>query len=472
MSVRRVWSGPFAQFTLSPRFFASLRMTSEGFRVTTVSVLVAGCASVARPPGGPERHTPPEIISISVDTNATGVTAGKIDVGFDEVVAEHPTGVGSTLQGGPTLENVVLVSPRTSPIKVSWHRDHITIEPKGGFKPNTTYRLTLLPGITDIRGNVRREATTLVFSTGPTIQPFSILGQVFDWQASAPASLATVEAIANAGTKDSLTYIGIADSGGRFDVGPLGQGKYLMRGFIDADNNQMIGPLEKWDTVTVEVADHRPVVELLAIQRDTAPIGIQHVDVVDSNGTRLRVTLDKPFDPRTQLLLASVTLERADSSEVPIARVMTDSQATTELARPDTNKSRDTTKRPVPAPGLQAPPSTRPPAPRPSLPPPQLAIVVQLAPGAAVKPESTYAITIRGIPNLIGKVRPASYEFRVPKPTAVPAAKPPALLSAVDWWVGGLVGWGSAGRPESPPIHKSTIPPIHQSTIPPSHPRG
>src|SRR5258708_32358233 len=114
------------------------------------------------------------------------------------------------------------------------------------------------PAIADIRGNVRREATTLVFSTGPTIQPFSIRGQVFDWQASAPASLATVEAIANAGTKDSLTYIGIADSGGRVDGGPLGQGKYLMRGVIDADNNQMIGPPGEWDTVTVEVARHRP----------------------------------------------------------------------------------------------------------------------------------------------------------------------------------------------------------------------
>jgi hypothetical protein len=89
--------------------------------------MLVACASVARPPGGPERHTPPEIISISVDTNATNVTATTIDIGFDEVVAEHPATAGSSLQGGPTLENVVLVSPRTGPTKVSWHRSHITI---------------------------------------------------------------------------------------------------------------------------------------------------------------------------------------------------------------------------------------------------------------------------------------------------------------------------------------------------------
>jgi hypothetical protein len=384
--------------------------------------ILVGCASVARPPGGPEDHAAPEIIGISIDTNATNVTAGKIDVLFDEVISEHPAAGGTSLQGGPTLDNVVLVSPRTGPTKVSWHRDRLTIEPKGGFKANTTYRITLLPGISDIRGNVRREPLSFVFSTGASAPPFSIVGQVFDWQTSRPAGSATVEAIANAGTKDSLSYLAITDSTGRFDVGPLDAGKYLLRGFIDADNNRAIGPLEKWDTVTVDVTDHRPVVELLTIQRDTAPIGIQRIEVMDS--TWLRVTLDKPFDPRTTLQPALVILKRADSSEVTIAGVMTEGRAASERPRPDSTPRRDSTRRPTPPRPLDTV-STRPPAAKPSLPPPEQVIVVHLGLGGAVKPEGKYIITIRGIRNLVGRAGTSSYEFSAPKPPPPPPPPPP-----------------------------------------------
>lgn len=395
-----------------------MRVTRFLWRTALGLPVLVGCASVSRPPGGPDDKAPPEIIGISVDTNATNVTARKVEILFDEVISERPSLSSSSLQGAPTIETVVLVSPRTGSTKVSWHRDRITIEPRGGFKPNTTYRITLLPGIADIRGNIRLEPLSFVFSTGASVPPFSIPGQAFDWQTSAPAASATIEAIANPGTKDSLTYVSISDTTGRFDVGPLGAGRYLMRGYIDADNNHAIGPVEKWDTVTVDVTDHRPVVELLLIQRDTAPPGIQRVELMDS--TWLRVTLDKPFDPRTILQSALVVLKRSDSSEVQIAGVMSETQAAAQRPRADT------TPPVTPPPALETV-STRPPAAKPSLPPPERAFVVHLAPGGALKPESRYIITVRGIRNLVGKSGTASYEFTVPKPVVKPppAAKPP-----------------------------------------------
>lgn len=424
MRVRRAWPGPFAALRVTTGYgpFAALRVIT-GLRlfvalwVPTIGLVVAGCASVSRPPGGPEDHAPPEVIAISIDTNATMVTAGKLDIQFDEIVAERPTGGASTLQGASTLETVVLVSPRTGPTKVSWHRDRITIEPRGGFKANTTYRITLLPGIADIRGNVRKQPLSFVFSTGASAPPFSVLGRVFDWQASTPAPSATVEAIANAGTKDSLSYIAFTDSTGQFDVGPLDPGKYLVRGFIDGDNSRTIGPLEKWDTVTVTVTDHRPVVELLAIQRDTAPPGIQRVEVLDSMWIRL--TLDKPYDPRMILQPAFVILKRADSTEMQVAAVMSESQAASLRQKPDTT----TPARPLPPrPAALDSISTQAPAVRPSINPPEQVIVVHLAQGAALQVDGKYAITIRGIRNLVGHSGSASYEFVVlkPKPPAAP----------------------------------------------------
>src|ERR1043166_7680331 len=264
-----------------PRSFAALRMT--------VLLLASGCASVAPPPGGPEDHAPPEIIAISIDTNAINVKATKIDVAFDEVIGEHPVGVGATTgsSGAPTLESVVQFSPRTGGVKVGWKRDRITIEPRQGFKPNTAYRLTLLPGIADILGNVRRAPASITFSTGPTIPGFSIPGRVFDWETGAVARNGIVEATANYGTKDSVTWIAFTDSSGAFDVGPLGPGTYHVRGFIDADNNQALGVVEKWDSVTVTLSNARPTLELLAIQRDTAAPGIQRVEVGDSGFVRI-----------------------------------------------------------------------------------------------------------------------------------------------------------------------------------------
>ena len=165
--------------------FAALRMTTL--------VLLVGCASIGRPPGGPVDESPPEVISASIDTNAVGVKAGKLELRFNEVVAERPSGV--TAGTGPvTLDAIVIVSPRSGMPKVEWHRESITIEPRGGFRPNTTYRITLLPGLADLRGNVSKTARSFVFSTGPAILPYSILGRVYDWQTGMTATGAIVEA--------------------------------------------------------------------------------------------------------------------------------------------------------------------------------------------------------------------------------------------------------------------------------------
>ena len=169
------------------------------------TVLIA-CASVGRPPGGPIDTAPPEVISASIDTNAVGVKASKLTLDFDEVVAERPAAAGGP--GSPvTLEAIVLVSPQTGTPKVEWHRSSISIEPRGGFKPNTTYRITLLPGLADLRGNVSKATRSYVFSTGQKLDQYGIVGRIFDWVGGMIAPAAIVEAVAHAGTPDSRKQI-------------------------------------------------------------------------------------------------------------------------------------------------------------------------------------------------------------------------------------------------------------------------
>lgn len=386
-------------------------------RLLLAAMAGVGCASVSRPPGGPDDKAPPQIVAVSIDTNATNVTAGKLEIRFDEVISERPSAPG--ISTGPvTLEAVVLVSPRAGSAKVEWHRDRITIEPRGGFRPNTSYRITILPGITDIRGNLRTAPTSFVFSTGPALLPYAILGRVFDWQTGSPAPSSIVEAVANINTPDSLIYLAVADSLGQFDIGPLGPAKYLVRTFIDADRNRERGVLEKWDTVTVEITDHRPSVELRAIQRDTASIGIQRIEPLDSLWVRL--TLDKPFDPRADLQPAMVRIQRADSSDLVIVGLMTDAGAAFIRPRGD---SAAAAAPPTAPPATAEPPSTRPPAPKPSLPSPENNVVVRLSPTTPLRPGDKYTVVLRGLRNLVGRTAPTTAVFEAPRPA--PPRPPP-----------------------------------------------
>src|SRR6185295_13911307 len=64
----------------------------------------------------------------------------------------------------------------------------------------TRRRITMLPGIADLRGNVRKGTQTLLFSTGETFPPFNIPGRIFDWSAQKPIGGAYIEAISRADT--------------------------------------------------------------------------------------------------------------------------------------------------------------------------------------------------------------------------------------------------------------------------------
>lgn len=398
------------------------------------AAFAVACASAGAPPGGPEDHEPPEIVRVTPDSGATNAQVRAVEFQFDEVVSDRP----STSQAG--VSGLFLISPRNGGTRASWRRSKITVRPERGFRENTAYKITLLPGLADLRGNVRREQSTVVFATGPYFPQFSILGRVFDWAAMRPAPGAYVEAISRNDT--SIVYLGVADSSGSFDVGPLPGGPYLVRGIIDQNRSFGLDRNEKWDSVTVVITDRRPALELKAIERDTVPPLIDGVTVIDS--MTLRVTFDKPLDPSMQLQPSLVRIQRSDSSQIEVARVEWLAafdrvrQARDSAVRADSlavvarradsiaaARRADSGLAPLPprAPATQAPPvltpggaRAAPPAPRPNAPPPDRGIVVTISPPASFSVGSTYRVTTRGIRNLLGKSDERSRQFTVPQP--------------------------------------------------------
>ncbi len=391
--------------------------------ITLVAVLTA-CASASPPPGGAEYKLPPKLVRVSPDTNAVNVHDENVSFQFDETINDRGT-------GDQEIDNFFLVSPSDGKPRVYWHRNRIDVRPQRGFRANTAYTITLLPGLTDLHSNRMKTGATVVFSTGPTLPTEKITGIAFDWAAERPAAMAYMEAI----TPDSIVYLAQADSLGRFTIGPLVPGSYLVRAIIDANNNHVLDRNEAFDTLRVRVPAAAPV-ELLAAVRDTLTARILTVSVGDS--TRLTATFDRLLDPRQTIAPDAFRLVSADSTRIPIVAVYSPRQertadsAATALKADSLRKADSLAGKALSAKAAAAPPAapsgkagaTPAPPPKPSLPPPFTIVSVRL--GQALIPSKAYRLSVTGIRALSGRADSSARSFTTAKPA------PPPKLSAKD----------------------------------------
>ena len=328
------------------------------------------------PPGGPEDFESPAILRLRPDTNAVNVRANAITYNFDKVVSERP-------QGATDLASLFLISPSHGMPRVSWRRNMIAVSPRGGFDPATTYSVRMLPGLTDLQGNVDTVGRALVFSTGPAIATGTLRGIVFDWLAEKVAPQAFIEAFPVPTSRDSTRYLTVADSTGRYELAHVPPGRYLLRASIDQNKNRLLDPRELFDTVTIALTDSVRH-EILAFVHDTIGAGIQTVSIVDS--LTLRVMMDRALDTTFVIDASHFSLRDSDSSLVGIAQARSRrayDQAREEALR--TKAIEDSVRRAAAADSVekadtvQAPPAPPPPPSR-RAPPPRRDTVAAPAP--------------------------------------------------------------------------------------------
>ena len=371
------------------------------------------CASASPPPGGPEDHSPPQIIAVTPDSGQVNVKTKEVQFRFDEVVSDRPTGAAS-------LDRMFLISPRNGEPRVGWHRSRITVRPERGFRDNTAYRITMLPGIADLRGNVRKDGASLIFSTGPSFPTLGIVGTVFDWTAQGVAKSAYVEAMSKRDT--TVVYLSATDSSGQFDLGPLPAGEYTVRALIDQNSNRAFDRNEKWDSVSVVVAATRPSIELDVIERDSVPPAFTDATVNDS--VTMTLSFDKPLDPTIPLQPALVDLKRADSSAINVTRVEWATAFQRERAAADSVRRADSLRaaggRGNPPPAAVPPTPSRlrpaPPPRKPRSPAPERSIVITVSPTTPMLPGQTIRVTTRALRNLVGHSSELTRTVAVPKP--------------------------------------------------------
>lgn len=376
---------------------AALRESVGALRRLILALALTGCASQGPPPGGPVDTTPPVLLNTTPDSGSVNVRPKAVVLQFDEVVNERPS-------GPQNLAGLVLISPRDGEPRVDWHRRSISIRPRNDWKSNTAYTITLLPGLSDLRNNVRKEQTTIVFSTGPTLPAGKVTGIVFDWVQGRPAARAAVEAIRR---PDSTTFVSQADSTGHFVISFLAPGTYTVVAYIDANTNHVRDPREAFDSATVALRDS-VTRELLAFVHDSIGPGFTTVDVRDS--LTVHATMDRPLDATQPLDSTRVRLRAADSTVIPIASVLSaaDFEKRRQAARLDSAQRRDTAARLLPRDT-----AARSAAPVPSKPVPITELIIQLR--TPLKPGTEYRLEAHDLRGLLGTTRPGSRVFTTPR---------------------------------------------------------
>jgi Big-like domain-containing protein len=367
-------------------------------RIVSVLFAVAAiaCARIEPPPGGPPDTSPPQLLATRPDSFARiPGFRGSVEFRFDEVISEGSSANEGT--GTGDLEKLVILSPSTKVPEVSWHRDRIDVRPSGGWQPDRVYRVELLPGVTDLRRNRSDTGAVLTFTTGAPLPATSIQGTVVDWTTSRPAPAALVEAIL---LPDSLPYRGVTDSSGHISLGPLPAGDYLVRGVLDQNHNMRLDPREAFDSVRL-ARGKTSAGELWAFVHDTTPPRIRTITVADSVSATIELT--QSLDPRQRLTPAGAIVRLLpDSTPVRVASLLPKPVDDSLHARPTTARdttARDTTARDTTAarrPGIAAaepkPLTTRPPLTD------RLVLRVQ----QRWRPDTKYAVEIRGLRNLTG----------------------------------------------------------------------
>lgn len=303
------------------------------------AAMIGACASQGMPPGGPPDTTAPTLLRVSPESGALRTSPSAVEFRFSEVVNERP-------RGAPSLEKLVVISPSDGPPNVGWGRDRIVVRPRRGWRENTAYTVTILPGLSDLRGNATKEAFRTVFATGASIPDGVIRGVAFDWMAGAIARGARVEATIGADTL--LRYSIAADSAGRFSLGSLPPSGFLVRAWLDVNANGIRDTREPWDTVTVVIRDSVRH-DLYLIPHDSIGARISDISIADS--VTIRIKFDKGLRAQAPLLVSQVQVSRVRDSvaialETVTAAATFDSMTTRrKVAREDSIAHADTTER-------------------------------------------------------------------------------------------------------------------------------
>lgn len=423
-------------------------------RIAGTLALLAGaaCAHVEAPPGGPEDRLPPLVVAQRPDSFS-------VVPGWDSpVLFEFSERISE--QG---VEEAVMVSPRTSAVRVDRGSRSVRVSLRSGWEPDRIYHVTLRPDIQDLFNNRLPEAVRVIFSTGPAIPETRLAGVVIDRISGEPQLDVRVEAIRAA---DSLVYAVPSDSAGRFVFEYVPEGEYLLRAFPDRNINRRLDSFEERDSLAAVIGPEAgEEVRLSVVMPDSTAPAIASARATGPR--RIEVQFDDYLDPGFPISTDSVTVTGPDGAALPVEAVGIGGLPPEDTATADTAVAPavapaapgvpvgaadtvaaadsllvadtgavaagavgDTVEVPVtdtlPGQAVALDTATVDPAGAVSQEPelPSRTLVIQLVPEANLQPEVEYGVVVRGAVNIVGLRGDAetTFEGPPPEPEEEPAA--------------------------------------------------
>ena len=337
-------------------------------RWSAALMLLASCAHVEPPPGGPEDRAAPVLVSTSPDTLAVVPQfSGPVTLVFDERLSERG------------LEESVLVSPLTSAPVIDHRGNQIRVSLRRGWQPGQIYQITVLPGVQDLWSNRIAQPFSLVFSTGPVIPNTRLAGTVVDRITGRPEVGQRVEAVRQ---PDSVTYATATDSAGAFVFSRIPAASYQVRAYRDLNRNRILDEYEPFDIATSAVAAgaaQAPALRLAVLLPDTTPPAVASAS---ASGTAVQVQFDDYLDPAQQITPAQLRITGPGGQVIAVTSARVGGAAG---AAADTS-------------GAERLPSQ----------------TLTVEPAGALTPQAEYRIRATGIRNVRGLVGGGEATFRAP----------------------------------------------------------
>lgn len=196
-----------------------------------IATAVSGCAQIGYPQGGPKDSIPPVLVNAFPPERTTNFSGNKITLVFDEYIDVQD------------IQNNLLVAPfpKTNP-NISFKLKTVTVKIKDTLLPNTTYSIDFGNSLRDLNeGNPFRNYT-YVFSTGNTIDSFTLTGNVI--LAETGKTDSTLVAMLYKNAADSIVqqrkpdYIARLDRQGNYTFKNLGEGNYKLYALKDGDGGR------------------------------------------------------------------------------------------------------------------------------------------------------------------------------------------------------------------------------------------
>lgn len=226
--------------------------------VVAAALLLAACASIGRPEGGPRDMTPPVMVSSTPAPGSVNVSNGRIDIVFDEnITLDDP------------MNKIVVSPPQKKQAQISSNGRRLRITLRDTLRDSTTYTVDLADAVRDLNEGNILDGLAIDFSTGPSIDTLMISGIVFEGRTLEPAQGMIVGVYSTPVADTALTTLPMdritkTNALGRFTIRNLKPGSYRVFAINDLnhdfhwDRSEDIAFLDRDispSTMAVEVTD-------------------------------------------------------------------------------------------------------------------------------------------------------------------------------------------------------------------------